>query len=383
VTYFQETSKGMHAQHAQHAQRILVTGGAGFIGSNFVHHLLRALPDVPDVRVVVLDKLTYAGNRENLADVWDDARFAFVHGDICDRAAVQRAMHGADWVVNFAAETHVDRSIVAAGAFVRTDVEGTYTLLEAARAAGVARFVQISTDEVYGNAEAPDGTSRPSLESDALKPLSPYAASKAGADRLAFAYWATYGLPVVITRCSNNYGPYQYPEKQLPLFITNALANRPLPVYGDGANTRDWIHVDDHCAALLLLLGAPAEQVVGEVFNIGAGEERSILDNARTVLAALGLPNADADERITFVADRLGHVRRHAVDAAKLRERLGWQPQVGFAAGMAQTVAWYQAHTAWLEQVLARRDGFLEGALALAESGTSAYTLPHTRTPTH
>jgi dTDP-glucose 4,6-dehydratase len=358
----------------------LVTGGAGFIGSNFVHHVLAALPEV---QVVVLDKLTYAGNRENLADVWDDARCSFVHGDICDAQTVRAAMAGCAWVVNFAAETHVDRSIVDAGAFVRTDVEGTYTLLEAAREQGVARFIQISTDEVYGNAEAPDGTSRPSQETDALKPLSPYAASKAGADRLAFAYWATYGLPVVITRCSNNYGPYQYPEKQLPLFITNALANRPLPVYGDGANTRDWIHVDDHCAALLALLAAPAEQVVGEVFNIGADEERSILDNARLVLELVGTPagtpDPDPDERITLVADRLGHVRRHAVDAAKLRERLGWQPQVGFAAGMAQTVAWYQTHEQWLAQVLARRDGFLEGALALADSGTSAYTHPHTR----
>jgi dTDP-glucose 4,6-dehydratase len=351
---------------------VLVTGGAGFIGSNFVHHILAALPEV---QVVVLDKLTYAGNRENLADVWteddgDDARCSFVHGDICDRAAVDQAMAGCEWVINFAAETHVDRSIVDAGAFVRTDVEGTYTLLEAARAHRVTRFLQISTDEVYGNAEAPDGTSRPSLETDALKPLSPYAASKAGADRLAFAYWATYGLPVVITRCSNNYGPYQYPEKQLPLFITNALAGRALPVYGDGANTRDWIHVADHCAALLALLAAPAEQVVGEVFNIGAGEERSILDNARTVLELVGKPA----ELLTLVPDRLGHVRRHAVDAAKLRERVGWQPQVRFDAGMAQTVAWYQTHTDWLAQVLARQDGFLAGALALADSGTSAYT---------
>ena len=215
-----------------------------------------------------------------------------------------RRCSGCDWVVNFAAETHVDRSIVDPGAFVSTDVEGTYTLLEAAREVGIERFIQISTDEVYGNAEAPDGTSRPSLETDALKPLSPYAASKAGADRLAFSYWATYGLPVVVTRCSNNYGPYQYPEKQLPLFITNALADRQLPVYGDGRNTRDWIHVDDHCSALVTILDAPAEQVVGEVFNIGSDEERSILQNAATVLATLGKP----ESMIAFVPDRLGHV---------------------------------------------------------------------------
>jgi len=368
------TQQVQHAQQPQHAQRILVTGGAGFIGSNFVQHVLAQLPDV---QVVVFDKLTYAGNRENLADVWHegDGRFSFVHGDICDHERVRAAMGGCTWVVNFAAETHVDRSIVDPGAFVRTDVEGTYSLLEAARAQGITRFVQISTDEVYGNAEAPDGSSRPSLETDALKPLSPYAASKAGADRLAFSYWATYGLPVVISRCSNNYGPYQYPEKQLPLFITNALADRPLPVYGDGGNTRDWIHVDDHCSALVALLTAPEQQVAGEVFNIGADEERSILDNARLVLKLVGMP----EDRITLVPDRLGHVRRRAVDARKLRARLGWQPPVGFEAGMAQTVAWYQTHQEWLAHVLARQDGFLNGALALAETGASAYT----RKPTH
>jgi dTDP-glucose 4,6-dehydratase len=230
---------------------ILVTGGAGFIGSNFVRYILHKLPEV---RVIVLDKLTYAGNLDNLIDVSADERYTFVQGDICDAAIVAQTMSACDWVVNFAAETHVDRSILDASAFIRTDVEGTFILLEAARQQQVTRFIQISTDEVYGNAEAPDGASRPSLETDALKPLSPYAASKTGADRLAFSYWATYGLPVIITRCSNNYGPYQYPEKQLPLFITNALAGRPLPVYGDGRNTRDWIHVDDHCSALLALL---------------------------------------------------------------------------------------------------------------------------------
>jgi len=344
-------------------QRILVTGGAGFIGSNFVRYVLQALPQA---QVVVLDKLTYAGNVENLAAVRQDPqlgpRCSFVQGDICDAAAVRAAMDGCDWALNFAAETHVDRSIVDPGAFVRTDVEGTYTLLEAARELGITRFIQISTDEVYGNAEAPDGTSRPSLETDALKPLSPYAASKAGADRLAFSYWATYGLPVVVTRCSNNYGPYQYPEKQLPLFITNALSSRSLPVYGDGRNTRDWIHVDDHCAALCTILQASEQQVLGEVFNIGTNEERSILANARTILELL-----DLDESvISFVPDRLGHVRRHAVDASKLRERLGWTPQVEFRAGLAATVAWYRENTVWLDSVLARRDAFLDRALTLA-----------------
>jgi dTDP-glucose 4,6-dehydratase len=340
---------------------VLVTGGAGFIGSNFVHHLLTQRDDC---RVVVLDKLTYAGNRENLAAFDGDPRLRFVHGDICDRATVQAAMRGCDWVVNFAAETHVDRSIVDPGAFVRTDVEGTYTLLEAAREAGIARFIQISTDEVYGNAEAPNGTSRPSLETDALKPLSPYAASKAGADRLAFSYWATYGLPVVITRCSNNYGPYQYPEKQLPLFMVNALHARPLPIYGNGANTRDWIHASDHCAALEKILLAPGATVHGEVFNVGAAEERSILDNARLVLDLLGKPQS----LITFVPDRLGHVRRHAVDSSKLSETLGWEARVPFEQGLARTVRWYREHAGWLDHLLARQDGFLSGALALAET---------------
>jgi dTDP-glucose 4,6-dehydratase len=340
---------------------VLVTGGAGFIGANFVHHLLNARTEC---RVVVLDKLTYAGNQENLEPLLDDPRLRFIRGDICDRPLVFDAMRGCEWVVNFAAETHVDRSIVDPSAFVRTDVEGTYTLLEAARQLGVSRFVQISTDEVYGNAEAPDGTSRPSLETDALKPLSPYAASKAGADRLAFSYWATYGLPVVVTRCANNYGPYQYPEKQLPLFITNALADRQVPVYGDGCNTRDWIHVSDHCAALETILLAPAERVLGEVFNIGAGEERSILDNAQLILDVLDKPR----ELIRFVPDRLGHVRRHAVDSTRLTQALGWQPRVRFEQGMAETIAWYRTHTEWLERVLARKDSFLADALALAET---------------
>jgi len=341
-------------------KRVLITGGAGFIGSNFVRYLAATRPAD---ELVVLDKLTYAGNRENLAEVEAHPGLRFIQGDICERATIEQAMDGCDWVVNFAAETHVDRSIVDPGAFVRTDVEGTYTLLEAARAQGIRRFIQISTDEVYGNAEAPDGTSRPSLETDALKPLSPYAASKAGADRLAFSYWATYGVPVVVTRCSNNYGPYQYPEKQLPLFITNALTDRPLPVYGDGRNTRDWIHVRDHCRALVTILEASSEQVEGEVFNIGAAEERSILENAELILELLGKPK----DLITFVPDRLGHVRRHAVNSAKLRERLGWQAEVRFREGMAQTVRWYQEQQEWLAHLLARQDSFLGQALALAE----------------
>ena len=340
----------------------LVTGGAGFIGANFVQQFLAI---DPNRHVVVIDKLTYAGNERNLDPVRADPRFRFIQGDICDRMTVTQAMAGCRWVLNFAAETHVDRSIVDAGEFVRTDVEGTYTLLEVARELGVERFIQISTDEVYGDAEAPDGANRPSRESDALMPRSPYAASKAGADRLAYSYWATYGLPVVITRCSNNYCPYQYPEKQLPLFIVNALADRPLPVYGTGANTRDWIHVLDHCRALERLLTTPGELVHGEVFNIGTGEERSVLENAQAILTALGKPLG----LIRFVPDRLGHVRRHAVDVTKLRDRLGWRPQWTFARGLADTIAWYRANDDWLADVLARQDAFLRQALALGEDG--------------
>ena len=337
---------------------LLITGGAGFIGSNFVHYLLERYPHYA---VTVLDKLTYAGSRENLGAVESHPGFRFLQGDICDPAAVAQAIQGCDWLVNFAAETHVDRSIIAPGAFLKTDVEGTFVLLEAARTHHISRFLQISTDEVYGDARSPDGASRPSLETDALMPLSPYAASKAGADRLVFSYWATYGLPAIISRCSNNYGAYQYPEKQLPLFILNALHDRPLPVYGDGQHTRDWIHVRDHCAALDALLHAPADQVCGQVFNIGAGQERSILRNAQAVLDILGKPHS----LITPVIDRPGHVRRHAVNSDKLRQTLGWEPEIPFEEGLRQTIAWYQSHPDWLAAILARRDSFLEKALHL------------------
>ncbi|MGQ9582964.1 MAG: dTDP-glucose 4,6-dehydratase [Thermoplasmatota archaeon] len=324
--------------------RFLVTGGAGFIGSNFVHHLFRAHPRC---RVTVLDKLTYAGNPDNLRDLRGRSGYRFVRGDICDRRVVEKLVGGCDVVVNFAAETHVDRSILEAGAFVRTDVYGTFVLLEAVRKRRGCRFLQISTDEVYGEAGA-----TPPAEDAPLMPRSPYAASKAGADRLAFSYWATYGTPVVITRCTNNYGPYQFPEKLVPLFATNAIMSKPLPIYGSGTNTRDWIHVLDHCRALdAVIHGASFE---GEVYNIGAGEEHSVLEIADIVLETLEKP-ADL---ISHVADRPGHVVRHAVDTKKIRSELRWSPVEDFRSALAETVRWYRDNEGWWRGLLRRRVDF-------------------------
>lgn len=339
--------------------RILVTGGAGFIGSNFVCSLLARYPEY---EVVVLDKLTYAGNINNLSSVLPLKNCRFIRGDIADPIAVQQAMQGCQAVVNFAAETHVDRSILSCDAFIRTNIEGTHVLLEAARKHSVRRFIQISTDEVYGNALSPEGISRPSLETDALRPMSPYAASKAAADCLAYSYWTTYRLPVVITRCGNNYGPHQYPEKQLPLFILNAIEDRPLPIYGTGENIRDWIHVYDHAAAIMTLLHQD-DTVHGEIFNVGAGEERTILQNAHIVLQLVEKPQS----LIHFVGDRQGHVFRHAVNASKLKRVTNWQAQISFTEGIKQTVAWYLSNSKWLTDVNTRSNAFLEKALHLAE----------------
>ncbi len=311
---------------------VLVTGGAGFIGSNFVRHALAAHPDW---RVTTLDKLTYAGRLENLHDVMDDPRHAFVRGDIADAPLVRPLVARSHLVVHFAAETHVDRSIQGAGDFIRTDVYGTFALLEAAREApGLRRFVQISTDEVYGS--VPSGRSR---ETDELRPRNPYAASKAGADRLAYSFWATYQVPVIVTRASNNYGPYQFPEKVIPLFVTNAVDGQPLPLYGDGQNVRDWLHVTDHCRALDLLL---ARGTVGEVYNIGGGNEVANVDLTARILELTGRPR----ELVRPVPDRPGHDRRYALDTAKLGA-LGWAPQVAFADGMRATVEWYRANEWW------------------------------------
>jgi dTDP-glucose 4,6-dehydratase len=311
---------------------VLVTGGAGFIGSNFVRY---ALAEHPDWHVTTLDKLTYAGRRENLHDVLDHQRHDFVHGDILDTSTSGPLVARADIVVHFAAETHVDRSILAAGDFIRTDVEGTFVLLEAARrTTRLKRFVQISTDEVYGS--VPAGASR---ETDELRPRNPYAASKAGADRLAYSYWATYGTPVVITRASNNYGPYQFPEKVIPLFVTNAIDDIPVPVYGDGMNVRDWLHVQDHCRALDMVV---TQGQNGEVYNIGGANEVTNLDLTQRVLSLLGRPAS----LIRFVSDRPGHDRRYCLDTTKLRA-LGWRPTVAFEDGLRATVEWYDANQWW------------------------------------
>jgi dTDP-glucose 4,6-dehydratase len=289
----------------------------------------------PDWRVTTLDKLTYAGRRENLHDVMDNPRHTFVHGDIADAAVSGPLVERSEIVVHFAAETHVDRSIMAAGDFIRTDVEGTFVLLEAARRAkNLRRFVQISTDEVYGS--VPTGAS---VETDELKPRNPYAASKAGADRLAYSYWATYELPVVITRASNNYGPYQFPEKVLPLFVTNAIDDIPVPLYGDGKNVRDWLHVLDHCRAVDMLIDRGTD---GEVYNIGGGNDIMNIELTHRILDALGKPRS----LIKPVADRPGHDRRYCLDTTKLRG-IGWTPQVPFESGIIDTVTWYQQNEWW------------------------------------
>ncbi|MEU5959008.1 dTDP-glucose 4,6-dehydratase [Streptomyces sp. NPDC047525] len=315
--------------------RLLVTGAAGFIGSTYVRHLLAgAYGDPGDVRITALDKLTYAGNTANLTDVAGHPGLTFVRGDICDVALLADLLPGHDAVVNFAAESHVDRSIAGADDFVRTNVLGTQTLLSAARAARVPRFVHISTDEVYGSIETGSWT-----EDCALMANSPYAASKAGADILARSYARTYGMDVSVTRCSNNYGSHQYPEKLIPLFVTNLLEGRDVPLYGDGLCVRDWLHVDDHCRGVQLVLekGRP-----GEAYNIGGGEELTNVALTHQLLRACGA----GPERITYVPDRPGHDRRYSVDDRKIRE-LGYAPRVSFAGGLARTVDWYRDNPQW------------------------------------
>jgi dTDP-glucose 4,6-dehydratase len=324
---------------------VLVTGGAGFIGSNYVRH---ALATHGDWRVTTVDKLTYAGRLENLHDVMDHPRHAFVRADVGDVAAVTPLVHRSQIIVHFAAETHVDRSIQAAGEFIRTDVLGTFALLEAARGSkNLKRFVQISTDEVYGS--VPEGASR---ETDELRPRNPYSASKAGADRLAYSYFATYDLPVVITRASNNYGPYQFPEKIIPLFISNAIDGLPVPLYGDGGNVRDWLHVLDHCRGIEVVIEKGQD---GEVYNIGGGNEVRNVDLTHRILALLDRPVS----LIAPVADRPGHDRRYSLDTTKLRG-LGWAPRAEFDRGLEETVAWYRANEWWWRPIKEQDPAFRE-----------------------
>jgi dTDP-glucose 4,6-dehydratase len=318
--------------------RYLVTGGCGFIGSNFIHLLLKI---DREAEAINLDKLTYAGNPENLKAVEHDPRYRFVQGDIADPACVEEIFRQQiDVVVNFAAESHVDRSILEPDVFIRTNVLGTQTLLEASRNHGVERFIQISTDEVYGSL----GPTGKFTERTPLDPSSPYSAGKAGADLLVGAFHRTFGLPAVITRCSNNYGPYQFPEKLIPLFVTNALNDEPLPLYGDGLNVRDWIHVDDHNRAVLRVIekGKP-----GEVYNIGADGEKTNVEITRLILKELGKP----ESLVRKVKDRPGHDRRYAMDATKIRRELGWKPEVSFEQGIRDTIRWYQRNTDWWERV--------------------------------
>jgi dTDP-glucose 4,6-dehydratase len=315
--------------------KILVTGGAGFIGSNYVRHVLATHPADS---VVNLDKLTYAGNLENLRDVERDPRYTFVHGDICDGTRVREAMRGADAVVHFAAETHVDRSNLGADDFLRTNVNGTFTLLEAARELQIGRFLAVSTDEVYGSIA--EGAAR---EGDALNPSNPYSASKAAADLLVRAYWTTHHLPVLITRSSNNFGPYQYPEKVIPLFVTNALEGKSLPLYGDGRNVRDWLYVLDNCAAIDLVLRQGRD---GEIYNIGGSTEVENIALTRRILSLLGQP----ESLIKPVGDRPGHDRRYALDSGKVKA-LGWTPGTSFDTALAATVEWYRTHEPWWKPI--------------------------------
>ncbi|HEY6291234.1 MAG TPA: dTDP-glucose 4,6-dehydratase [Terriglobia bacterium] len=318
--------------------RLLVTGGAGFIGSNFIRYFFRAHPGSS---ITNLDKLTYAGNLENLADLDSETNYRFIRGDVTDSELLDRILQESiDAIVHFAAETHVDRSIAEGREFVRTNVVGTYTLLEAARRKGIPRLLYVSTDEVYGSLRPGESAHEGSI----LEPNSPYAASKAAADLLARSFWQTYRFPVVTTRCSNNYGPYQFPEKLIPLVIANAIESGKLPVYGDGLNERDWIFVEDHCGALdrVLESGRP-----GEIYNIGFGQPSTNLEIIRSLLRLLDR----SEDLIEFVKDRPGHDRRYALDTGKICDELGWQPKVSLEEGLKSTVEWYRANSRWMEGV--------------------------------
>lgn len=330
------------AERSLEGKTILVTGGAGFIGSNFIHFMLQ---NYQSCKIINLDKLTYAGNPDNLKDIEDDPRYEFIQGDIRDKEMVEDVFKEVQGVVHMAAETHVDRSIVDAGEFVLTDVYGTFVLLEALRNADVEFFLHVSTDEVYGSRDKGFFS-----EEDPLNPSSPYAASKTGADRLAYSYVVTYGVPVIIIRPSNNYGPNQYPEKFMPLFISNALEDKDLPLYGKGENVRDWVYVEDNCRAIDLVCRKGA---LGEVYNVGANNEVQNITVARKIVELLGKPEG----LIKFVKDRLGHDRRYAIDCAKINA-LGWRPEKDFAQGLEETVRWYQKNEEWWRKIKYQSEEF-------------------------
>lgn len=311
----------------------LITGGAGFIGSNYIRYLFKRYKDI---MIVNLDKLTYAGNTANLTDIESSENYIFIKGDICDNEVINKVFreYHPDYLINFAAESHVDRSIGNPDDFIRTDIFGVYILLEASKELGIERFIQISTDEVYGSIEKGSFT-----EESPLKPSNPYSASKTGGDRLAYSYFATYGLPVVITRASNNFGPYQYPEKLIPLFVTNALEDKQLPIYGDGRNVRDWLFVEDHCRAIEFIL---QKGKVGEVYNIAGASEKENIQITNHILELLGKSNS----LIRYVADRIGHDRRYSLDASKLYN-LGWKQEYEFGDALKETIQWYKENSDW------------------------------------
>lgn len=315
--------------------KILVTGGCGFIGSNFIRYMLKKYSAY---KIVNLDKLTYCGNPDNLKDIEGDKRYAFIKGDICDKKIVDKIIKDCDTVINFAAESHVDRSISDASEFIRTNIQGVYVLLEAAKRHNIKRFIQISTDETYGSIRK--GSFK---ETSPLHPNSPYSAAKAGGDHLAMAYYRTFKTPVIVTRSSNNFGPYQYPEKVIPLFITNLLENKKVPLYGDGMNVRDWLYVTDNCTAIDLVLH---KGKIGEVYNIGASFEIPNIELAKIILKNLG----KTDKMINYVSDRLGHDRRYSLDSSKVR-KLGWQPSKDFNTAIKETINWYKANTTWWQKL--------------------------------
>ena len=322
---------------------IIVTGGAGFIGSNFIFHMLKKYPEY---RIICLDKLTYAGNLSTLKGVMDNPQFRFVKADICDREAVYQLFEEEkpDIVVNFAAESHVDRSIEDPGIFLQTNIMGTAVLMDACRKYGITRYHQVSTDEVYGDLPL----DRPDLlftEETPIHTSSPYSSSKASADLLALAYYRTYGLPVTISRCSNNYGPYQFPEKLIPLMIANCLAGKSLPVYGEGKNVRDWLYVEDHCRAIDLIV---RKGRIGEVYNVGGHNEMANIDIVKLIIRELG----QREDLITYVTDRMGHELRYAIDPAKIHSELGWLPETKFADGIRKTIRWYLDNRGWWEEIV-------------------------------